>query len=174
MARRRDFVRGAQAIRTKRESTWFAFNPITYTRSGPSSAIILFSLSAAGLAERPFTIVRTRMELSLSSDQAAAQETQEIAVGIAIVSEQAHAIGVTAVPTPSTDDESDLWMLHQWVFADESRLVDNSKPQTHVSIDSKAMRKVDQGQQMVIVLETSAVSLGVAGVVGGRMLVKLH
>jgi len=38
------------------------------------------------------------------SDQFVATEGYEIAIGMAVVSDQALAIGVTAVPTPFTDD----------------------------------------------------------------------
>ena len=87
MARRRDFARGAHAIASRRETTWFEFQPVEVTIAAASTGILIFSLNAAALALRPFTIVRTRMLFNLRSDQAAAPETQRAAVGIAVVSD---------------------------------------------------------------------------------------
>jgi len=41
-------------------------------------------------------------------------------------------------------------------------------------VDSKAMRKVEDGQDLIRVVETSSISLGVAIVYSGRALIKLH
>ncbi len=147
----------------------------TDTTMTATGGTIIFNLSAGGLLLRPFTIVRTYLQGSLFSDQAAAIETQACALGVAVVSEQASAIGVTAVPTPETDAESDLWLLHQRIFADESNLTDRIRPSTKFSFDSKAMRKVQDGEQMIVVAENiAAVSFGLILRLAGRMLLKLH
>ena len=104
---RRQFARGAAAISQKRLTSWFQFQPIRVT--GAAGGTIMFSLNAAALALRPFTIVRSRFEVGIISDQTAATEDQLGAIGMAVVSDQAVAVGVTAVPTPITDMGSDLW-----------------------------------------------------------------
>ena len=73
MARRRSFVRGAAAISAKRQTSWFQFvgADVTMTVTGGT---IIFSLNAAALALRPFTVIRSHFELQLQSDQAAAIE----------------------------------------------------------------------------------------------------
>jgi len=134
----------------------------------------MFSLNAAALALRPFTIVRTRMELQLRSDQAAAIEFQRASFGLAVVSDQAVAVGVTAVPTPFTDMGSDLWFVHQNLWGDESNLTDRTRPSTYVTIDSKAMRKVDIGQDIVVVAEFGTGGGGAILGAAGRMLVKVN
>ncbi len=174
MARRRDFVRGAGAISQKRLTSWFQFSPVEATMTALGGTLI-FSLNVAALALRPFTVVRTHFELMLRSDQAAAVEFQTAAVGIAIVSDQAAAIGVTAVPTPITDMGSDLWLLHKLIYSDESSLIDRVRSSSRVAVDSKAMRKVDIGQDLVVVGEMDGnISQGVVLTVGGRMLVKVN
>ncbi len=155
----------------KRLTTWFQFTPATVQMTVTGGTII-FSLNAAALALRPFTIVRTRFEVALFSDQAAAIERQIAAVGIAVVSDEAVAVGVTAVPTPITQMGSNLWFTHSLVYADESALTDRTRPETLVSIDSKAMRKVEVGQDVVVVSEIDASSGGAFITVGGRMLIK--
>jgi len=91
----------------------------------------LTSLATAGLALRPFTVIRSYVSILVVSDQAAAIEKQLGAIGIVVVSEQAFAIGVTAIPTPITDAGSDLFLLHNFYAADESNLTDRSKSGLH-------------------------------------------
>jgi len=173
MARNRHFVRGAAAISRKRETSWFGFPPAETGLAG--SSVLVFTLTAAALALRPFTIVRTHVELSLRSDQAAAIERQFGGFGIAVVSDQAVAIGVTAVPTPITDSDSNLWLAHTMIFADESNLTDRTRSGTFKTIDSKAMRKVELGQDIIWVAEGSgAIGSGMTMGMGGRMLIKNH
>ena len=173
MARRRDFVRGAAAIGRKRETTWFSFEPANANIGTAGDAVLVFALNAAALALRPFTIVRTRFLVAIRSDQAAAIEVQRGAVGLAVVSDQAVAVGVTAVPTPIDDMGSNLWFVHQLLYADESNLTDRTRGESHFEIDSKAQRKVEVGQDVIVVAESSStVSAGLIMTIGGRMLIK--
>ena len=165
---RKQFVRGA-----KRLSSWFFFQPtqVTMTATGGT---VFFSLNAAGLALRPFTIVRTHFELTLQSDQSAGIENQIACLGLAVVSDQAVAAGVGSVPTPFTDMGSDLWFVHKLLYGDESKLTDRTTSATRVSLDSKAMRKVDIGQDIIVVGELATGSSGLILTAGGRMLVKVN
>ena len=172
----RGFKRGAAAISQKRLTSWFQFQP-TRTTLTASGGTILFSLNAAALAIRPFTVVRTRFQVGIESDQIGADETQFGAVGVAVVSDQANAVGVTAVPTPITDMGSDLWFVHQMTYASFGFVTGiGFDPQmlSQYEIDSKAMRKVDIGQDLVVVAELTGGSGGFTIIVGGRMLVKVN
>ncbi len=152
MARRRDFVRGASAIRSRRLTTWFQFQPAQTTLTTTGGTLV-FTLNAAALALRPFTIVRTHFELAMISDQAAAIERQVAGMGIAVISDQASAAGVASVPTPITDMASNLWFVYKLLYADESSLTDRTRNGQYASIDSKAMRKVEVGQDVAVVVE---------------------
>ncbi len=175
MARRRDFVRGAAGIRRSRESTWVTLAPVNVTMTAAGGTII-GSLNAAALALRPFTIVRARFKYMVRSDQAAAIETQVGAIGIAVVSDESIAAGVGSIPTPITEIGSDLWLLHEIFMSMESNLTDRSLNGSVGEIDSKAMRKVEAGQDIAIVAEMSTASStgGMVVSLGGRMLFKLH
>ena len=134
-------------------------------------------MNAAALALRPFTIVRTRFQIMVTSDQVIASEDQGGALGMAVVSDQATAIGVSAVPTPITDMGSDLWFVHQQyhtAFTLVSGVGFDGRSGQVVDIDSKAMRKVDIGQDVVIVAESDTPSSGYDFTVGGRMLIKVN
>ena len=91
-----------------------------------------------------------------------------------MVSDQASAIGVTAVPTPVTDFASDLWFFHKHFFAMESALTDRTRGGFIGSVDSKAMRKVNPDEDVVFVIQSAAASSGLILNMAGRMLIKLY
>ena len=94
---------------------------------------------------------------------------------MAVVTEQARAVGVTAVPTPVSDDNSDSWFLHQFLFSSFAFISGvgfDSGDGRVFSLDSKAMRKVTDSDDLVVVVEGSTAGQGVDIVVGGRILIK--
>ena len=157
----------------RRTTTWFDIPP-TSTIMTASGGTLVSVLNAAALALRPFTIVRTHLLVHITSDQLAADEIQMAAVGFAVVSDQASAAGVGSIPTPVTENGSDLWFLHQFVineFALNSAIGFDANAGHQYLIDSKAMRKVDIGQDVVQVAEQTTFN-GVIVNMAGRMLVK--
>ena len=168
----------ARNVRHRRErgqvrlTDWGFFTPAITTVS--SGAVVLGSLNAAALALRPFTIIRQYYELYMISDQVINFEDQIAGFGTCVVSDQASAIGVTAVPTPITDLGSDLWMCHQLLMGRELSLIDTQFPGAHYSVDSKAMRKVNGDEDFVISVEASSAGSGLKLFAGGRFLIKLH
>ena len=172
MARNR--FRGTRFVRKVGRTSWFGLTP-TSTSLGTSAAALVSSLNAAALARCPFTILRTHLMISIASDQLAADESQFGAVAMAVVTEQASAIGVTAVPTPINDLASDLFYLHELVASAlqlNSAIGMNSPARYTVKVDSKAMRKVNDDQDIILVAETSAISSGVNYQIAGRFLIK--
>ena len=176
MARRREFARGARVIAQRRLTSWFQFAPVRTVLTDLSGTLI-FTLNAAALALRPFTIVRTRFLVSIQSDQVGATEDQVGAMGLAVVSDQATAVGITAIPTPIANMESDLWFVHQLLYSQFTFIsgvgIQDGGLQQY-EIDSKAMRKVDIGQDVVVVGERSVAGGGIDVVIGGRMLIKVN
>ncbi len=172
----RQFTRSRGRLGSRRETSWF---PIDVSFSGVGSAgIILNSLTTAEKAKRPFTILRTHLAVKLASDQLAASEVQIGAIGLAVVSDQASAIGITAVPTPLTDLGSDLWFVHQVILGSFlfGTGVGFIEPGGQVfMIDSKAMRKVNDAEDVVIVGEGDTVlGDGFTFITAGRLLIKEH
>ena len=169
----RIYTRGRGRLGSRRETSWLAIDPGVDTVS--ATAILAGSLNAAALAKRPFTVIRTILEVHIGSDQLAADELQLAAVGMAVVSDQAVAIGVTAVPTPVTDLASDLWFLHQtlissFFFVNASGI--DADGGHHYSIDSRAARKVNDDQDVILVVEGAAIASGASVTSMGRMLIK--
>ncbi len=169
------FIRGG---RSRRESLWIGVAPASNVLAGASNAVLSHTLNAAALALRPFTVVRSRILWHVKSDQTGALEDYFAGFGVAVISDQAAAIGITAVPTPMTDISSDLWFVYeqamsQFLFISGVGVDPNAGVLTRV--DSKAMRKVEDGQDIGIVQENSGIFAGGStNTVSGRFLVKLH
>ena len=162
--------------RMVRQSRWLGLADFqSTTLAAGSNATLITSFAAGLLAERPFTIVRTRGTLYLESDQTAVTESQFCAYAHAVVSDQAVAVGISAVPTPFAD-ESDLFFVFQTlvsrllVTTDVGRLLAG----VQMEFDSRAMRKVDEGSNAISVAEAGPTSSGLTLRNIFRMLIKLH
>ncbi len=143
MARR--FVgRGRSLARSPRRQTVWAGIDAANTAVAQGTAVLVATSNAALDALRPFTIVRTHLTAFTVSDQLIADEQQFIAIGMAVVSDQASAIGVTVVPTPHTDVASDLFFLHQWLATEFTFITgagfSSSQGGRMIEIDSKAQQ----------------------------------
>jgi len=172
----RKFTRGRGRLGSRRETSWVFIAP-TRTTLVAVGGTILASGNAALLGKRPFTIIRTHLYVSWVSDQVIADEAFGGAVGMCVVSDQASAIGASAVPTPVADIGSDLWFLHRFYsggFAFLSSVGFDSAPVQSFQVDSKAARKVNDDEDPLVVAEFSSVFGGGGSVinVAGRFLIK--
>ena len=161
MPRRRLYGSRAPMIGgAKRQTNWFFLSAATTAING--SAVLVASLNAAGLAKRPFTVVRTHLMVYLRNDQLGASELVIAGVGMAVVSEQSSAVGVTAVPTPLTEEAWDGWLYHRYfaLFANsltESEFLGSDGATLETEIDSKAMRKLQIDQAIFMAIEVAEV-----------------
>ncbi len=170
MAHRR--IRTARS--TKRTSIWIGVS-LGEIALVSASVQLLGVLNAAALAFRPFTVIRTRMDFNFSSDQEAADETPHGAFGMIVVNEKAAALGVTGIPGPTSQINDDFFVW-QGMSSNYQFVSATGSPGTigkGYTVDSKAMRKVDTGDNVAIMFEMDA-SVGALLTVQGRMLVKLH
>ncbi len=138
------------------------------------AATLLSSLNAAALALRPFTILRTRLEIMWRSDQSAASETPTGAIGIIVVKETASTIGVTAVPSPLAEPDADFF-VYQGVTTSILSLssIGVLERGNRYVIDSRAMRKVGVQDDIIGVGETRSTG-GAQFNQEGRILIQLH
>ncbi len=173
MARRRrsTFVRPPE--RTK---MWIGIGVGISTITG-NAAQLLAVLNAGALALRPFTVLRTHLDILFGSDQNAATERAQAALGLTVVTDVASAIGVTAVPDPSSisgDPDADWFAWQSFanflLVGSSVGFVNDGEPYT---IDSKAMRKVGPNDDMVMV-SSSDTAVGAFLATQGRMLIQLH
>ena len=146
----------------KKRGTFWGRSPADTAQTNVAAATAVLDSTFVG-AGADLTIVRVRGQFIVNSDQAAATESPVGAVGACVVTDQAVAVGVGSIPTPYTDQDSDLWLVHQY-FGFKVRFVSavGVEPQwSHrYEFDSKAMRKVHQGQTMCWVVENGAATHG--------------
>jgi len=99
--------------------------------------------------------------------------------GIGLVSNEAVAVGATAVPGPLSEDDWDGWLWHSYfdVRAITGTIADGVNSASVVQrtvIDSKAMRKFDPAMTLIGVTEVVESNAGTLEVQGSsRMLIKV-
>jgi len=141
--------------------------PLTWTRSilpipllipAASKVFVLFSLlNNPGIGE---TIRRTRGRFFVESDQGLGVESQVGAFGAMVVTDVAAAAGIAAIPGPVTEANDDGWFL--WEAIVQRGIDSNIGPETGFvyNFDSKAMRRVEEGSQIVFIVENASVTFG--------------
>ena len=142
-----------------------------------STVQLLSVLNAAALAVRPFTILRTRLLVTFMSDQITVSETPFGSYGEIIVEDNASAIGVTAVPDPSSisgDPDADwhVWQACHHAVKEASAVGFTWGGGSQYVVDSKAMRKVGANQDLISVFASENVGADLN--VQGRILIQLH
>ena len=151
--------------RSKRSGTdWARIMDIAYTTvaANTKQLIATISLSNPGIGE---VVRRTRVQLSISSDQSAAGEDQIGALGFIVVNDLAIAAGAAAIPGPVADANDDGWFV--WMPFHGSRLEfggAGGSGQAFVNIeqDSKAMRRVEEGFTIAVMLENASLTDGIS------------
>ena len=136
-----------------------------------SAGAKLLSQSSAGLGNT--TIVRVRGQLSVKPNISTADQDIVGAYGIGIVSDQAFAAGATSLSGPWSDSDWGGWLVWmpismRYEFQDGTGALITSVSQV---IDSKAMRKVQMNETLVVMIESQAIAFDVADPF--RLLVKL-
>ena len=173
MARRSRFVRPAP--RTK---MWIGAGVGNTTVTGATDNLVS-TLSAGALLLRPFTILRTRMDLQVRSDQQVASEIPFGFYGKLVVTDTAAVLGITALPGPSGISGSPEAAWFVWQAVSLAFFVDingtdgiglDANGSMHYVIDSKSMRKVGPDDDVVTVF-ANEVAAGMSLTTNGRMLI---
>ncbi len=125
----------------------------------------------------PMTVVRERGDLLVFSDQEAGDENQIGAIGFAVVSEVAAAAGAASIPGPHTNADWDGWYVWaaitgRYEFSSAAGFEGNFGQR--ITIDSKAMRKIEDNMSLVIMIENGSATHGFNTVYQGRTLLMLH
>ena len=160
--------RGRVSRGPRRRTQWVGPADQNYVSvaAGGATLLALFSFAEAA------TIVRLRGQVSFHG-ASAADLSMAGAVGICMVSDEAFAAGVTAVPEPFTDADWSGWFWWQ-AFTGRFEVQDTTGSllqSWQIEIDSKVMRKVGPNETAVIVCESQSGAFQIATPV--RMLVKL-
>ncbi len=160
LRRRATASRGVRVQRAP--STWSRFVPAVLTTVPAASKVLLLTLSLnnAGIGE---TVRRTRGRAYFVSDQAAVpNEIQLGAFGFTVVSDVAAAVGITAIPGPVTEKDDDGWYVWESILGQGSngQAGQTSEVGTVIEFDSKAMRRIEEGYLVAIVVENAHATQG--------------
>ena len=153
--------------------TWIGQADQGYVAVGAGASSIVASFDPGAAAMVKPTIVRSRGVLSVRSASSAADVSVVGAFGMCVVSDQVFTAGAASVPGPWTDGDWDGWFVWQAfslsleVTTDISRIINDRI----FEIDSKAMRKVNENETILLVVESQAVAIEVS--VPIRVLLKL-
>ena len=161
-------VSGHRSRGTRRNTSW-GFGPDSTEQTMSSSAKILGSTGITTTV--PSTIIRIRGYQSLTVlSTSAGGDGMLGASGIGLVTADAFAIGITAIPGPQTDSQWEGWMWHRFwdVRTNTATLADGVNSvgaNKSFEIDSKAMRKWDSASQVLVMVhegtESGAMSVEV-------------
>ncbi len=172
MAHRIRQIRGRST--SVRQNLWLGVNLVQTAIAGSASTLLL-SLNAAALALRPFTVVRTRVFALVQSDQITAAEEVHGALGGMVVSDQASAAGSASIPSPISDPDAPWYVwegfVNAFIIASNSGFVEPAGTPRH--IDSKAMRKVGNNEDLIWQWQAGSADGGLISL-SGRFLIKLH
>ena len=162
----------------RRKTFWLSSADSVGTQGLAAGAVVLDQsfTEAQSSAFAPFTIVRTIGWFALRPDQNAADEDPFGAVGSMVVKGTALTAGIGSVPTPITEEADDGWFVYQAfiagvMFGDSTGFADLTKV---FHFDSKAQRKVEDGDAIVWTVENASSSHGLEYALKFRMLIKLH
>ena len=133
-----------------------------YAWQGTTGAISAFAATQAigpgsVASNASATVMRVRGHINVGMDVGAADNKGVVAVGLIIGTDDAVAVGATAFPSPADDIDAD-WFWHGW-FSLQSitgTQTDAEGGQFQArEIDSKAMRRIRQNEQVVLMADAS-------------------
>ena len=164
MARGRTSGRGNRLAKT-----WSRFGFSGVAVSGAQS--ILGSVTFTTGSGLEATILRSRGQCLLACTPNAVADVEVIGLGIIVVSESAFAAGAASLPGPIADISSDSWLYHSLhgfdavaaTAGDGQSITLNER----VEIDSKAMRRLPEGNVVVFMAEALVGSMVDVAATGG-------
>ncbi len=161
----------------RRSTAWVQFQSAGFVDHTASQHATLATMTQAQL-ERfvPCTITRTVGLMVVSADtDFITNQVYSGAAGACVVREEARAAGIGSLPQPFGSAEDEMWFWHQY-FAEvfDDRADSDLRLSTHYKIDSKAQRKVSDGDAIVFTGQGGGEADGFDVNLMVRMLLKLH
>ena len=175
MAFRRRAGVSRPVARRRAPSTWARLSPASGTviPAGVKTLLQTIILSNPGIGE---TVRRTRGLITILSDQESVVEHVTGAIGFVVVSDLALAAGAASIPGPVTDANDDGWFVWEPVSGTtDSDLTSTgtNQPALRFAFDSKAMRRVEEGSGIAIMVENASGVHGLLAMVQFSLLTSL-
>ena len=166
--RRRTFPAGA-----RRKTTWVGPADQGFVVVAANTQVIISSFTPGTQGLPQPTVIRSRGIVSVVFDDLTADRTVVGAWGIGVVSQEAFIAGQAAIPGPWSEAGWDGWLA--WgTFGNALEFVTGTGSllsSTTEVVDSKGMRKVTDGEVIVLMAESEATAFRIA--MNIRMLLKL-
>ncbi len=105
------------------------------------------------IGDDPVTVVRTRGHAGFLIRTGVADSIICGAIGLYVVTTDAFAIGVTALPGPLTDANNDWFMWQTFQLFGNSSAVNSIASTLRFDFDSRGMRKLKDGDVLAMMLE---------------------
>ena len=174
-SRSRSFLTSRSVRGSRRKVSW-TVGPNGSSGLITTASTVVFPTGLQALVD-DLTLVRMRGEIAFSITGTNIRDGFDaIAVGMAVVTENAFGVGVTAVPAPLTDINWDGWLFH-WSGSMAAMLAaaENEATQYRLVIDNKAMRKMHESDVIVAVIEvaTETGTASLEAILNTRTLFKL-
>ena len=172
MARRRVVSTRGYARSQRQPSNWARVLSNSLVTVPAASKVLLNTvvLSNPGIGE---TVRRTRGRIYVGSDQSGAIEQQFFAFGMMVVNDLALAAGAASIPGPGTDASDDGWFVWEpWVMS-QSNATGVAGPEVVLNFDSKAMRRVEEGYGVALMVENLSATFGLRVALGLSLLSSL-
>ena len=148
--------------RRRTAGTWSRTIDALTTVPGASKVLLnTLVLSNEGIGE---TVRRTRGYIHVKSDQEATSEQPIGAFGMVVANDLALAAGAASIPGPATDLDDDGWFVWEPIttdFAFRSAVGFESAAGRLFNYDSRAMRKVEPGFGLAIMVEISTAAAAI-------------
>jgi len=121
-------------------------------------------------------ILRIRGMFAIWSDQVAASEDQVGALGAIVVTDDAAAVGATAVPGPVTDKSAEWFFMMPFIQRINVATAVGLEPhfEHQYVVDGKAQRIIGPLETIAIVVESQAESDGFVASMQGRILSRIR
>ncbi len=151
----------------RRKSTWVgpANQNTVAVATGASVIIGSFTPSTTVPSMNEPTVIRTRGECVVKPQAITATVSVSGAFGVGIVTDQAFVAGAGSIPRPFDDAGWDGWFMWQ-SFSFENTVIDATGFQSMIGrqyqVDSKAMRKIQAGETMVLMAESQTGAFNIA------------
>ncbi len=142
----------ARARRSAGRRTDYAWNGLSVLLNNVSATPIIAGMVTVNQSS---TLMRTRGEILLVLDGPGDGDTMSVGCGLIIGTDDNVAAGATAFPSPVTDLDAQ-WLWHGFILlrAQSASQSEAGGGQTgRLTIDSKAMRKVRQNDQVVLAVQ---------------------
>jgi len=161
----------------RRLTEWAAIVATGSVVVAPDSDVALTALTGADLAPLvPCTLIRIRGEIMVASDQSSADELQLGSLGIGIVQDVARAVGMASTPSPFLDAGDEVWLYWRSLMSRGEKGAGTviGTMTRNYEIDAKAMRKITDGDSLIVNVSNHNAANGFNVAFQSRFLFLLH